>query len=323
MPARFALVTITLLSITTALTAQLPDGGSEEARRAQVIAKGDGIDITVGEVEEALAQQGPLTRLRYRTHEELRALVDSLVRNELLATEAKRRGYENDPAVRQTVKESAAQALVRLEVEDKITPQSIPADEVKRYYESHAAEFHRPAMRRGSVIVVDSVQEANELLALAAKADMRAYAELAKQRSKQQETKQQGGDLGYVTATDGDGPKLDPAIRSALFALKEVGATSQPFPLGAQSAIVRLTAERPERHTSLDDATPSIRAKLWREQRQKALDALVSTLRARDKPVVSAERAQRISFDDMEKRPSGFAPDPPALTVVGDAAVRP
>jgi hypothetical protein len=78
---------------------------------------------------------------------------------------------------------------------------------------------------------------------------------------------------------------------------------------------VRVTGERPARHVELSDAAPSIRAKLWRERRQKALDALFATLRARDKPQVFAERVQQISFDDMEKRPSGFAPEPVAPRV--------
>ena len=50
------------------------------------------------------------------------------LRAELLAVEAARRGYEKQAPVRYTAKDSAAQALVRAEVEDKITPQAIASN---------------------------------------------------------------------------------------------------------------------------------------------------------------------------------------------------
>jgi hypothetical protein len=104
---------------------------------------------------------------------------------------------------------------------------------------------------------------------------------------------------------------VPPLVRAAVFELGEVGdTTKQPIELEAQRAIVRFTAERPERHASLADATPTIRAKLWRERRQKALDALYATLRTKEPPQVFTDRIYQISFDDMEKRPGGFAPDP-------------
>ena len=113
------------------------------------------------------------------------------------------------------------------------------------------------------------------------------------------------------TLRDATQPKVPPALREAVFALGQVGDTrAQPLELGAQLSIVRFTAERPERHVSLDDAALSIRAKLWRERRQQALDALYASLRAKDKPQIFTDRIYQISFDDMERRPGGFAPDP-------------
>jgi hypothetical protein len=185
-------------------------------------------------------------------------------------------------------------------------------------------------MRRASQLVLDNAAEAAELLPEAQKADARAFAELAKSRSKDAVTKAQGGDLGYFAKVpeddgqlrDASQPKVSPSVRSAVFALAEVGDTtrlpielphSEPPDAPTQLAIVRFTAERPERHVSLEDATLSVRAKLWRERRQQALDALYARLRARDKPQVFTDRIYQITFDDMEKRPSGFAPDPPPV----------
>lgn len=319
---------------------EAPAPVSEEARRQLVVARGEGVEVTVAEVEDVLAQQGPSLRARYRDPEQLKVLVSSLVRAELLAVEAARRGYEQQAPVRYTAKDSAAQALVRAEVEDKITPQAIAADDVRAYYEGHPGEFHRTAMRRASQIVLDNGTEAAALQEEAHKADARAFAELAKARSKDAATKAQGGDLGYFAKDPADDgqlrdatqPKVPANVRSAVFALREVGDTTtkpvelapaQPAEVAAQVAIVRFTAERPERHVTLDDATLSVRAKLWRERRQKALDELYAKLRAKDKPQVFTDRIYRISFDDMEKRPAGFAPDPPPVPKAQKASQQP
>jgi hypothetical protein len=338
---------------TTAVRTAAPPAAplSDEARRQLVVARGEGVEVTVAEVEDVLAQQGPSLRTRYRDPEQLKVLVSSLVRAELLAVEAARRGYEQQAPVRYTAKDSAAQALVRAEVEDQITPQTIAADDVRAYYEAHPAEFHRTAMRRASLIVLDSSAEATALQEEAHKADARAFAELAKARSKDAATKAQGGDLGYFAKDPADDgqlrdatqPKVPESVRSAVFALREVGdTTAQPVELaaaqapeapasartpegvhGPQLAIVRFTAERPERHVTLDDAALSVRAKLWRERRQKALDELYAKLRAKDKPQVFTDRIYRISFDDMEKRPTGFAPDPPPSPKAQKASQQP
>lgn len=291
----------------------------ETERRAQAIVRGQGVEITVGEVEDLIAQQGPAARIRYRDPAQLRLLVDNLARAELLAAEAARRGYEQNAAVRYTVKDSAAQALVRAEVEDKITPDAIPLDDVRAYYDAHPDEFHRPGMRRASFILLDSEDDATKLLPQAKKADARAFSELAKQHSRDVATKTAGGDLGYFmkdapsdagAPNEADAGALTDAVRSAAFTLREVGDTSAPLAIEGKHAIVRLTGERPERHVSLEDATASIRAKLWRERRQQALDALFTSLREREKPQVFETRVNLISFDDMEKRPAGFALDP-------------
>ena len=325
--ARLALCTVLLLAAASPLAYADPpvaDAGVDDAaRRSQVDARGNGVEVTLGELEDALTQQGPLARLRYRTPDDLKGLVRTLVKTELLAAEAKKRGYEDHSTVQKTVKESAAQALVRQEVEDKVTPQSIPLEEVRAYYDAHAAEFHRVAMRRASIIAFDNLEEAKRVLPLAVKADARGFADLAKQHSKHVESKEHGGDLGYFAQRpddDGGSTNVVEAVRAAAFQLKQVGDTAEaPVVVGTQHVIVRLTGDRPERHASLDDAAPSIRAKLWRERRQKALDSLVSKLRARDKPAVFSDRVQLISFEDMEKRPSGFAPDPEPLAATADA----
>lgn len=289
-------------------------GSDAEARRGQVVVKGQGFEITVGEVEDYIAKQPPVLRARYQTLEQRKELLTSLLRLELLANEAEQRGLGNNPAVRRTIKDNAVQALMRVEVEDKISAESISSAEIAAYYEDNPQEFHHPAQRRASQIVVATLEEANALLPEAQKADLRGFGDLARKHSLDAETKLRGGDLSFVTAQpspEDAGRKADPAVRKAVFELAQVGDTvAKPVPMNGQFAIVRLTGERPERHVSLAEADGAVRGKLWRQNRQKAVAALIDALRARDKPKVFAERVDLVKFDDMDRRPPGFMPDP-------------
>jgi len=285
----------------------------EQARRAQPVAKGSSFAITVGQLEDYIAKQPPALRTRYGTLEQRQELLNNLLRLELLANEAQRRGLDKNVAVRRTVRDNAVQALMRTEVDDKITAEAITATDIAAFYEQNPQEFHHPAQRRASQIVLASQAEADALMADAKKADLRGFGDLARKQSIDAETKLRGGDLSFFTAEPSPqdaGRKTDPAVRKAVFALKEVGDTvDKPVPVNGQFVIVRLTGERPERHVTLAEADGSVRGKLWRENRQKAVAALIDGLRARDKPKVFSERVDLVKFDDMDKRPPGFMPD--------------
>jgi parvulin-like peptidyl-prolyl isomerase len=285
-----------------------------QTRRAQVLVKGDGFSITVGTLEDHINKQPPGMRARYEQTAERKALLDSLVRVELLGREAAARGFADANSVQQTVKDGAVQTLVRGEIDEKVTAESISKDDIAAFYAAHPEEFHHAAERRASHIALDTRERAQEVLAEAKKTDMRGFAELAKKHSLDAETKLRGGDLSFFTlepARDQSLRQVPEALRKAVFALKTLGDVGdEPVAVDAQFSVVRWTGERPERHVALAEAEGSIRARLWRERRHQAVDDLINQLRARQKPQVFSERVDLVKFDDMDKRPTGFMPDP-------------
>jgi parvulin-like peptidyl-prolyl isomerase len=298
----------------------------EQARRAQVVAKGKGFEITVGTLEDYIGKQPPVLRARYVSADEKKALLNNLVRMELLAHEAEARGFAKSPAVRQTVKDGAAQAMLRSEIDEKITPQSISAQEVADFYAANPSEFNHPAQRRASHILLASEEQAKALLPEAKAADLRNFGELARRHSQDGETKLRGGDLAFFTLapSEPDSKKVPEPIRKAVFQLKAVGETvERPVAVDGGFSIVRYTGERPERHISLAEADGTIRSRLWRERRQKTVAALIDGLRAKDKPKVFTERVDLIKFDDMDKRPPGFPPEAPPGASPGSSSAAP
>jgi peptidyl-prolyl cis-trans isomerase C len=274
---------------------------SEDARRAKVIARIGEVRITVGDVEDQIARQSPFMRARYRDPEQLRQLVDTMVRFELLAREAERHGFGTDPEVREATAQSAVQQLIRERFDQRITPESVPMEDVRAYYDAHPEEFHRSELRRASHILLRTREEAERLLPRARQADAQGFRQLAQEHSLDTESRARGGDLRYFDeqgrSPNSADPLVEPAIVRAAFGLREVGEVSDPVEVQGQWSIVKLTGRRPPEHRSFEEAEPSIRLRLWRERRQAAIDAFVEQLRERTNIVVYEERMRPIRMD--------------------------
>lgn len=274
----------------------------DQARRAKVIAKVNDITITVGEVEDSINQQSPFLRARYRDPQVLREFVQNMIRFELMAREAERKGYGRDEAVVRSQKQNAVQQLIRREFDERITVETVPMDDVRAYYEAHPEEFSRPEMVRASHILLASEEEARQVLEKARGADARAFRSLAREHSIDTETKLRGGDLRYFTregrALNTTDEPVDPALVAAAFELREVNDVSRaPVRVGEHWSIVMLTGRRPAENRPLDDAAQGIRLRLWRERRQQAIEDFVAGLRRRHPPEVHEDRMSAIHLD--------------------------
>ncbi len=277
----------------------------DRARRAKVVAKVGDARITVGDVEDAVNQQSPFLRVRYRDPAKLREMVEGMVRFELLARAAERADVDEDPEVRRVAKQNAVQQLIRRDFDEQITPESIPAADVQAFYEAHPEEFSREELRRAAHIQVATRADAERLMARVREADARGFRDLAREHSLDPETRLRGGDLRYFDREGHSRTPSDPAIAEALataaFALAETGDVSEPVQVGERWSIVKLTGSRPAEHRSLAEASPSIRLRLWRERRQGGLEDLVTRLRREHGVEPSYDLLRMIRLDPPER----------------------
>jgi peptidyl-prolyl cis-trans isomerase C len=285
----------------TPAPAQRQYSAEDQARRARVIARVGEATITVGDVEDAINQQSPFLRVRYRDPAQLRTFVDGMIRFELLARAAERAGVGNDPEVRRVGKQNAVQQLIRRDFDERITPDSIPEQDVRAYYDAHPEEFSREELRRAAHIQVATREEADRLLAQARSADARAFRELTRDHSLDPETRLRGGDLRYFDreggSRNGQDPPVDRALAAAAFGLNEVGDVAEPVQVGERWSIVKLTGRRPPEHRTIEQAAPTIRLRLWRQRRQDSLEELVTRLRTEANVQVHYDRLRPIRLD--------------------------
>lgn len=277
----------------------------ERARRAKVVARVGDARITIGDVEDAINQQSPFLRVRYRDPAELRAFVDGMIRFELLARAAERANLGEDPEVRRVANQNAVQQLIRRDFDERITPDSIPDADVRAYYEANPAEFSRPELRRASHIQVATREEAERLMTKARAADNRGFRELAREHSLDPETRLRGGDLRYFDregrSRNSADPQVHEAIARAAFGLAEIGDVAEPVQVDQRFSIVKLTGRRPAEHRTFEQAAPTIRLRLWRQRRQDELEALVARLREQANVQVHYDRLRPIRLDPPER----------------------
>ncbi|MEO0321881.1 MAG: peptidylprolyl isomerase [Myxococcota bacterium] len=300
-----------------------PERSPEDvARRSRALATVNGERITVGDVEDTLARQTPFLRARFARPGRLAEMVRDLVQVRLMAAEAERRGYGDNPLVVRQTRQNAVQVLMRTEFDERMRPESVPDEDVRAYFDAHPDEFRREAMVRASSILVATREEAEALLAELREADLATFRQTARDRSIDPYTKLRGGDLRFFARTGlparanpDDEPVAGPLVEAA-FALADGGEVGDlaPEPVAVRDdfAVVKLTGARPAEVTDFERAEGPIRIRLWRERRQEALDIFVRDLRERAAPVLHLERMNAIVLDTEEDHPGlpADAPEP-------------
>lgn len=301
-----------------AKAAPAPLSEAEQKRRAQPLVWYQGRQITIGEIEDSIARQNAFMRSRYKDPQNLKELLEKTLRFYLLSDEAEKRGYGKDELVQQSVKQNAVQFLMKAEIDDKLGADSIPKADIEKYYQDHVEEYVQPALQRASQIVCASEADAKAALEQAKGMDLRAYRQLARDKSTDQATKLSGGDLRYFDVqgkVHGETAlAVPPAVAKAAFTLKTIGDLyPKPVKTDAGFVVVKLTGQRPAISRKLAEVEEAIRTRLWRERRQQASDQLVKSLEAQAKPEVHPELLAAIKLDEAPLGGPALGLPPPAM----------
>src|SRR5262245_20934036 len=299
-----------------------PPQSAEELKTP--LAKIDSVTITLGEFQERINRQSPYIRARYTSLEQKKEFLDSLVRFEVLAKEAYRRGLDKDPEVVRTMKQVMIQRLMRDEFDAKITADSVGDADMKAYYDANLSEYVKPEEVRVSAIIVKNKAQA-ERVALEARGDAgktnKGFRDLVMKYSSDEETKLRGGDLRYFDASMKD---LPANIVKAAFALVNTGDVSLAVDAANGSwYVLKQTGRRKAMTKAFDDAKPQIRNKLFREKRQTAQKDFVDGLRARAKIEINEANLAKVRIDTSAATDDGRGHDFAAPPMPGGAVPPP
>lgn len=258
----------------------------------KVLAKVGEREITLGEYAATLERMDQFERLRYQTPDRRRKLLDEIIKAELLAGEARRRGLDERPEVEERIRQ-VLRDEVRARARAKLpAPASIPESEVRAYYDKHRAEFAEPERRRAAHIVLSDEPRARQVLAQAVAASAAEWGKLVRQHSRDVPPAEGplapaelAGDLGIVSAPGeprGDNPAVPEPVRKALFQIDELGGVYPELVRdGAKLHIVRLTGKTDARTRSYAEAERAIRVAIVQQRLRAAEAQLERELRQR------------------------------------------
>lgn len=268
-----------------------PAPQAPQVDRSKVLAVvGDEV-ITIDDFNARMNEQAPFVRSRYQSLEKKQEFLDNLIRMELLAQEAERRGYADDPEVRQAMKRMMVNKVIRTEHE-RDDLDDISDEEVRAYYEENINDFVKPERVRLSHIFFEAPRsdanrarvrgEATRLLAeIRAKEaanDRTAFANAARERSDDPISKRAGGDLAFRTKEELEN-LFGLEMAEASFSLENTGDLSQVVETERGFHLVKLVGRQRALDRSLEEVTPEIRGRLSRNKRNQRFEALVESLR--------------------------------------------
>lgn len=285
------------------------EGEAHVERAGQVLARVGDVEITVQDFDDSLAAQGAYVRPRYATKERRRAFLEDMIRFELLAQEARRRGYFERDDVQRTRRLALIQAFLA-----RRFPRDRPVDpeRVRAYYARHRSEFRVPAQVRISQILVATEAEARALLQRLAQGvgpDRSAvparFRRLAAAHSLDEASRDRGGDVGFVVRpTEGEpwAYEVPRQVAAAGFEISEPGEVLERAIHSSRGYhVLMLRARRPAAERGFEEVERMIQSRLQREDRQRAIDRLVQALRREadvvENPAALAQLRAALSAD--------------------------
>ena len=309
-----------LLFVLLALGACKPAHGPapSPARSGPVLARVDDVEITGSDLQELLNRYThmPFVVARYSTPEKKKELLDALVRHELLAREALRRGYDRDPDVQRVAKKQMVSLFEKREINEKIRPEDVSSADIEKYYREHQSEFVRPEEVRVSQILMRDEAAARKVVAEAkARHTPDAFRVLVERYSEDEDSKPRGGDLMFF---DRKTTRVPEPVLEAAFSLAKVGDIAGPLSSDKGFHIIRLSDRRPEATRTLAEVKGEIQRKLLDQMRAARKRELVEEARKTIRVEIYEDELAKLSLraapDARLPSDGGRAPAAPVVS---------
>ena len=297
--------------------------GDETANQASgaatkdILARIDDVVITVNDFEEQLNRQMPYVRKRYKALTARKDFLDNLVRFEVLANEAEKRGFDKDPAVVRTMKQVMIKKLLKDELTEQVSLESISEEDMRSFYESNPDEFASPAQVRVAAIITKKSKEAASIAKLANGEQgqtNKGFRDLVDRYSTDTTTKIRGGDLRYFTESTTEVPR--PVVEAA-FGLAALGDVAGPIRAKGRFYVIKLMGKRPPVNRSFEKAKGAIQNRIYQDRRAAAQDAFIESLRGSATVEVYEKNLKNVKVDTSntpwsgtQGDENGFPPEP-------------
>jgi peptidyl-prolyl cis-trans isomerase C len=199
------------------------------------------------------------------------AIRDELINREVLAQAAAKRGLDKDAAVAAQMRIAAQTVLIRAFFEDHAKVNPVTDAQLKTMYDGFVAQMGDKEYKARHVLV-DTEEEAKTIIAQLGRGE--SFEKLAKDKSKDPGSKDNGGDLDW-----GPAGRYVPEFGNALRALQKGQTTSNAIKTQFGWHVIRLDDSRDMKPPKFDDVKDNFRQRA----QQETIARLVQELRTKAK----------------------------------------
>ena len=254
-----------LLVASAILSVSSPFMQVAQAQEANVVGRVNGQEITAEEL--AIAEQMYSPQLGQMPEDAKRSvLVDALIELKIVADAARAANVAEQDAYKKQLAFFEAQTLRSLFLEQRVAS-AVTDAAVRAAYDEQAARLPPVTERRLRHILLRSESEAREVIDVLKSG--RPFAELAKERSADEVSKPNGGDLGFIAEGQGI-----PEVEAAASTLKPGEFTQTPVAtaFGFHVVLVEETRNRPA--PAFETVASQIRQALEASEEQRIISEL-------------------------------------------------
>jgi peptidyl-prolyl cis-trans isomerase C len=180
-------------------------------------------------------------------------LIDELVMQELLYSDALKQGYDQDAEFKEALDQMQRSLLKQYSLNKLLTAISIPDEELLAYFNSHQELFKKPETAVASHILVSTEEEATSIAN-----EIKEGLDFAEAASKYSScpSKAEGGNLGEFSRG-----RMVPEFEVATFAL-EPGEMSGPVQTQFGYHLIKLTSKNESATPSFEEVKENVRGQL-------------------------------------------------------------
>lgn len=193
-----------------------------------------------------------------------KAIRDDLINLEVLSQEAVKKGLDKQPETAQQVELAKQSVLAGAFVQDYAKTYPVGEDALKQEYETLKKRLGNKEYKVSHILVEDE----SEAKSIAAKAKKGKFEKLAKEKSKDAGSREQGGDIGWVVPASVVKPFGD-----AMVSLSK-GQVSEPVKSQAGWHVIKLEDIRDLKVPPYEEAKPGLVKRLQQQSVQKMIDDL-------------------------------------------------
>lgn len=247
-----------------------------KAEKADKPAKAAGSGVTVNGVVIPKSYFDAMNKQREQagqpaTPEVNKAIQDELITREILAQAARKKGTDKDPAVAAQMDIARQAVLIQAYLDDYTRANPIADAALKAQYDAIAAQMGNKEYKARHILV-DGEDEAKAIIVALGRGE--PFEKLAKDKSKDTGSKDNGGDLDW-----GPAGRYVPEFGNALKALAKGETTKAPVKTQYGFHVIRLDDVRDLKVPTFEEAKENLRGRAQQEQ----VGNLVKSLRDRAK----------------------------------------